>query len=107
MRELEHLVGKAKADKDELLQESSYLQKEISRVKAEKAATVEDARPSRGMEVSSIAPTPRLWLRPWLWLWLCLGRGWTQYTAPLLSCRARSTRHRRQSVVGSDPRRRT
>merc|ERR1719161_2468749 len=34
MRELEHLVGKAKADKDELLQETAYLQKETSRVKA-------------------------------------------------------------------------
>merc|ERR550537_1853393 len=42
MRELEHLVGKAKADKDELLQETAYLQKEIERVKAEKGATVED-----------------------------------------------------------------
>merc|ERR550537_1171379 len=42
MRELEHLVAKAKADKDELLQETSYLQKEIERVKAEKAATIQD-----------------------------------------------------------------
>merc|ERR1719428_2536493 len=42
MRELENLLAKAKADKDELLQETSYLQKETSRVKAEKAATVED-----------------------------------------------------------------
>merc|ERR1719428_2636669 len=42
MRELEGLLGKAKADKDELLQETSYLQSEIERVKQEKACTMQD-----------------------------------------------------------------
>merc|ERR1712046_43309 len=36
MRELENLLAKAKADKDELTQESQYLQNEIDRVKQEK-----------------------------------------------------------------------
>lgn len=42
MRELENLLAKAKADKDELLQETQYLQAEIERVKAEKNATMQD-----------------------------------------------------------------
>jgi hypothetical protein len=42
MRELENLLAKAKADKDELLQETQYLQAEIERVKMEKNATMQD-----------------------------------------------------------------
>merc|ERR1740117_2505032 len=42
MRELENLLAKAKADKDELTQESQYLQHEIDRVKQEKAQTLQD-----------------------------------------------------------------
>jgi len=42
MRELENLLAKAKADKDELLQETQYLQAEIERVKTEKNATMQD-----------------------------------------------------------------
>jgi len=42
MRELENLLFKAKADKDELLQETQYLQNEIERVKQEKGATMQD-----------------------------------------------------------------
>jgi len=42
MRELENLLAKAKGDKDELLQETQYLQNEIERVKQEKAATMQD-----------------------------------------------------------------
>jgi hypothetical protein len=42
MRELENLLAKAKADKDELLQETQYLQAEIERVKQEKNATMQD-----------------------------------------------------------------
>merc|ERR1739848_194018 len=41
-RELENLLAKAKADKDELLQETQYLQAEIERVKQEKNATMQD-----------------------------------------------------------------
>jgi len=42
MRELENLLAKAKADKDELLQETQYLQAQIERVKMEKNATMQD-----------------------------------------------------------------
>merc|ERR1719276_797715 len=42
MRELENLLAKGKSDKDELLQETQYLQNEIERVKQEKAATMQD-----------------------------------------------------------------
>merc|ERR1712046_94379 len=42
MRELENLLAKAKADKDELTQESSYLQSEIERVREEKSRTMHD-----------------------------------------------------------------
>merc|ERR1712100_13558 len=42
MRELENLLAKAKADKDELTQESQYLQNEIDRVREEKAKTMQD-----------------------------------------------------------------
>merc|ERR1719434_316172 len=42
MRELENLLAKAKADKDELLQETQYLQAEIERVKEEKNKTMQD-----------------------------------------------------------------
>lgn len=42
MRELENLLAKGKADKDELLQETQYLQNEIERVKQEKSATMQD-----------------------------------------------------------------
>merc|ERR1719388_46297 len=38
MRELENLLAKAKADKDELLQETQYFQAEIERVKQEEIA---------------------------------------------------------------------
>merc|ERR1712050_308976 len=42
MRELENLLAKAKADKDELLHDTQYLQNEIDRVKEEKAKTMQD-----------------------------------------------------------------
>lgn len=42
MRELENLLAKAKAEKDELNQETQYLQNEIDRVKQEKGNTVQD-----------------------------------------------------------------
>merc|ERR1719274_498693 len=42
MRELENLLAKAKSEKDELLQETQYLQAEIERVKTEKNATMQD-----------------------------------------------------------------
>merc|ERR1712125_11746 len=42
MRELENLLAKAKADKDELTQETQYLQNEIDRVREEKAQTMQD-----------------------------------------------------------------
>jgi len=42
MRELENLLAKAKADKDELLQETQYLQNEIDRVKKEKSQATQD-----------------------------------------------------------------
>merc|ERR1719293_91445 len=42
MRELEHLLAKAKADKDELLHDTQYLQNEIDRVKDEKNKTLQD-----------------------------------------------------------------
>merc|ERR1719161_3252989 len=42
MRELENLLAKAKADKDELLHDTQYLQNEIDRVKADKNKTTED-----------------------------------------------------------------
>merc|ERR1719450_834478 len=42
MRELENLLAKAKSEKDELLQESQYLQTEIERVKQEKSQTMQD-----------------------------------------------------------------
>merc|ERR1719161_977080 len=41
MRELENLLAKSKAEKDELLQETQYLQAEIERVKQEKNATTQ------------------------------------------------------------------
>lgn len=44
MRELENLLAKAKSEKDELLQDSEYLQHEIERVKEERAKTVQDRR---------------------------------------------------------------
>merc|ERR1712232_57143 len=42
MRELENLLAKAKAEKDELVQETQYLQMEIDRVRDEKAKTMQD-----------------------------------------------------------------
>lgn len=42
MRELENLLAKAKAEKDDLLQETQYLQFEIERVKNEKGQTMQD-----------------------------------------------------------------
>eukprot|EP00927_Polykrikos_kofoidii_P072691 TRINITY_DN68785_c0_g1_i1.p1 TRINITY_DN68785_c0_g1~~TRINITY_DN68785_c0_g1_i1.p1 ORF type:complete len:445 (-),score=100.68 TRINITY_DN68785_c0_g1_i1:125-1459(-) len=42
MRELENLLAKAKAEKDELLHDTQYLQQEIERVKDEKAKTIQD-----------------------------------------------------------------
>jgi hypothetical protein len=42
MRELENLLAKAKADKDELLHDTAYLQQEIDRVKEEKSKTQQD-----------------------------------------------------------------
>merc|ERR1712139_501345 len=42
MRELENLLAKAKAEKDELTQETQYLQNEIDRVREEKAQTLQD-----------------------------------------------------------------
>merc|ERR1719276_415543 len=42
MRELENLLAKAKAEKDELLHDTSYLQHEIDRVRAEKNKTTQD-----------------------------------------------------------------
>merc|ERR1719321_1135805 len=42
MRELENLLAKSKADKDELLKETEYIQAEIERVKREKNATLQD-----------------------------------------------------------------
>merc|ERR1711933_612535 len=42
MRELENLLAKAKAEKDELVQETQYIQNEISRVREEKAKTMQD-----------------------------------------------------------------
>jgi len=42
MRELENLLAKAKADKDELLHDTAYLTQEIDRVKEEKAKTQQD-----------------------------------------------------------------
>jgi hypothetical protein len=42
MRELENLLAKAKAEKDELVQETQYLQNEIERVREEKAKTMQD-----------------------------------------------------------------
>merc|ERR1719159_644835 len=42
MRELENLLAKAKADKDELLHDTQYLQNEIDRVKEEKNKTLQD-----------------------------------------------------------------
>jgi hypothetical protein len=42
MRELENLLAKAKAEKDELLHDTSYIQNEIERVREEKAKTMQD-----------------------------------------------------------------
>jgi hypothetical protein len=42
MRELENLLAKAKADKDEFLHDTQYLQNEIDRVKEEKNNTLQD-----------------------------------------------------------------
>merc|ERR1719174_1757521 len=42
MRELENLLAKAKAEKDEFVQETQYLQNEIDRVREEKAKTMQD-----------------------------------------------------------------
>jgi hypothetical protein len=42
MRELENLLAKAKAEKDELVQETQYIQNEINRVRDEKAKTLQD-----------------------------------------------------------------
>lgn len=42
MRELENLLARAKAEKDELVQETQYLQNEIDRVREEKAKTMQD-----------------------------------------------------------------
>lgn len=42
MRELENLLAKAKAEKDELMHDTQYLQNEIDRVREEKAKTVAD-----------------------------------------------------------------
>merc|ERR1719414_1990767 len=42
MRELENLLAKAKAEKDELIHDTQYLQNEIERVREEKAKTVAD-----------------------------------------------------------------
>merc|ERR1719195_414393 len=42
MRELENLLAKAKAEKDELLHDTSYLQSEIERVREEKSRTMHD-----------------------------------------------------------------
>jgi len=42
MRELENLLAKAKAEKDELLHDTSYLQSEIERVREEKSRTMYD-----------------------------------------------------------------
>jgi len=42
MRELENLLAKGKAEKDELLHDTQYLQNEIERVREEKAKTVAD-----------------------------------------------------------------
>eukprot|EP00811_Abedinium_folium_P032448 NODE_5493_length_1764_cov_11.051924.p3 GENE.NODE_5493_length_1764_cov_11.051924~~NODE_5493_length_1764_cov_11.051924.p3 ORF type:complete len:180 (+),score=77.80 NODE_5493_length_1764_cov_11.051924:689-1228(+) len=42
MRELENLASKSKMDKEELLQETRYLQNEIERVKEEKSRTTQD-----------------------------------------------------------------
>jgi len=42
MRELENLLAKAKAEKDDLLHDSQYLQTEIERVRDEKAKTLQD-----------------------------------------------------------------
>merc|ERR1719356_496583 len=42
MRELENLLAKAKAEKDELLHDTQYIQNEIERVREEKAKTVAD-----------------------------------------------------------------
>merc|ERR1719159_2129624 len=42
MRELENLLAKAKAEKDELVQETQYLQNEIDRVREKKNATMQD-----------------------------------------------------------------
>jgi len=42
LRELENLLAKAKAEKDEIMHDSQYLQNEIERVREEKAKTVAD-----------------------------------------------------------------
>lgn len=42
MRELENLLAKAKAEKDELVHDTQYLQTEIDRVREEKAKTLQD-----------------------------------------------------------------
>merc|ERR1719343_166922 len=42
MRELENLLAKAKAEKDELLHDTTYIQSEIERVREEKAKTMQD-----------------------------------------------------------------
>jgi len=42
MRELENLLAKAKAEKDEILHDAAYVQHEIDKVRAEKAKTVDD-----------------------------------------------------------------
>merc|ERR1719293_389833 len=42
MRELENLLAKAKAEKDELLHDTTYIQNEIERVREEKAKTMQD-----------------------------------------------------------------
>jgi len=42
MRELENLLAKAKAEKDELLHDTSYLHSEIERVREEKSRTMHD-----------------------------------------------------------------
>merc|ERR1719450_492471 len=42
MRELENLLAKAKAEKDELLHDTTYIQSEIERVREEKARTMQD-----------------------------------------------------------------
>lgn len=42
MRELENLLARAKAEKDDLLHDSQYLQTEIERIKEEKSKTMQD-----------------------------------------------------------------